>query len=195
MPRKFMNGKFVRFPTGASLLSRLSKGEGSANSLQKSTSRGMSFSWGRGTKTPVAEMEYEISILNQQVVALQEQVDQLTSVAPMAGEQSATERLTLRLKRKGGQLGIGIRSDNFVKEVDAGGAAEDAGFLPGDWIVSVGGTVVVNEDELTPLLQAVGAAATTAIVIRYSPTAFPDRVVPGNVLRRPPKRRGALKSL
>ena len=92
MPRKFMNGKFVRFPTGASLLGRLSKREGSADSLQKSTSRGMSFSWGRGTKTPVAEMEYEVSILNQQVVALQEQVDQAADERGSHGPANRAQR-------------------------------------------------------------------------------------------------------
>ena len=90
----------------------------------------------------------------------------------------ATESVTLYIARKHGQFGIGVRDDNFVQEVDEGSGAAEAGFLPGDWIVSIGGFAVADYQETLPHLKAIKLDAVSPVVVRYNPTKYPDRVVP-----------------
>ena len=100
----------------------------------------------------------------------------------------ATESATLYIARKHGQFGVGVRDDNYVQEVDEGSGAAEAGFLPGDWIISIGGVEVTDYSETLPRLKSIKLDGIAPVVVRYDPAKHPGgRVVPPMPTRAAPK--------
>ena len=97
-------------------------------------------------------------------------------MAALRARAEATASITLMLKRKNRQFGIGVSDDNCVQEVDEGSGGHEAGMRPGDWIVSLAGVMVSSYADTVPLLKAIRDVP-TPVVVRY--------------VRRPPRPRGA----
>lgn len=69
------------------------------------------------------------------------------------------------LPREGASLGIKLNSAFVVEAAIRGGAGMDAGLLPGDELLSLGGTHVTNETQLTAALRGLALGETTELLI------------------------------
>ena len=75
----------------------------------------------------------------------------------------------LALKRKNGSLGIAIRDDTLVTEIDPGSGGEESGLLVGDYIMELGDTTVGNYAQMLPFLKSMGETSIRALVRRAYP--------------------------
>ena len=75
----------------------------------------------------------------------------------------------LSLKRKNGALGIAIRDDTLVTEIDPGSGGEESGLLVGDYIMELGDQVVNNYAEMLPFLKSMGDTSIRALIRRNKP--------------------------
>lgn len=99
--------------------------------------------------------------------ALAERVEALSR-----GESPRRRRLGVSLvpppvaRRMRAGVGLAPREGLLVRDVDPEGPAAAAGMLPGDLIVSVGGSTVAGLDELISAVDDSGADSVTVVVVR-----------------------------
>ena len=82
--------------------------------------------------------------------------------------------IELCLKRKRGALGVAIREDTLVTEIDAGSGGEESGMLAGDYVMELGDTAINNYAEMLPLLKSMSEAGIRALVRRPKPEEDPE---------------------